>query len=308
MRQTLVMLALLSACSPAPESGRTPIRLALNWFPEPEFGGFYEGVRTGIYEAAGFDVEIVPGGPGAPTLSLLGAGKAQIAITSADDLLVKREKGVQAVAVWAAFQNSPQGLMVHANSPVQTLADIGQQQNARIAIEPGRPFQQHLWRHHNWNGVVEAVPYGGSIGPFLTDPAAIQQAYVTSEPCIAESKGAPVRFLSAADSGWNPYGTVVAVADPPPAWTEAFLAATATAWAAYLASPEATNAHIVSLNDQLDIALMDCISRLQHPFVDTGAPLGQQTAERWAGTVENLRAVGALSTTTSADGAWRPLP
>ena len=40
--RSLLILSLLVACSgePAPESSLTRVRLALNWFPEPEFGGF----------------------------------------------------------------------------------------------------------------------------------------------------------------------------------------------------------------------------------------------------------------------------
>ena len=95
-----MMLLMLLACGSSPDDdpASTPegpelrtVRLALNWFPEPEFGGFYEGVIGGHYEQAGFKVEIIPGGPGAPTLELLGAGKAEAAISAADDLLINIE-------------------------------------------------------------------------------------------------------------------------------------------------------------------------------------------------------------------------
>ena len=71
-----MMLLMLLACGSSDDDGSTAvdpgtelqeIRLALNWFPEPEFGGFYEGALGGHYERAGFKVEIIPGGPGAPT-------------------------------------------------------------------------------------------------------------------------------------------------------------------------------------------------------------------------------------------------
>ena len=133
----LLLSAALVACGgpPAPPSAAPapgaatpaalqPIRLALNWVPEPEFGGFYEGVLGGHYAAEGFDVQIIAGGPGAPTLELLSAGRAEVAITAADDLLLKRAKGAAAVGVWAAFQDTPQGLMVHAGGPVQQLTDV----------------------------------------------------------------------------------------------------------------------------------------------------------------------------------------
>lgn len=299
-------LTLVGCSGSAPESGGLqPIRLVLNWYPEPEFGGFYEGVLGDHYQKAGFDVEIVPGGPGAPSLELLGVGKAQVAITSADDLLVKRLKGVEAKAVWAAFQHSPQGLMVHAASPVTTLAQIPTLEDPRVAIEVGRPFHQFLWQEYGWEGKVEAVPYGGSVGPFLTDTSIIQQAYVTSEPCIAEAKGSPARFLSARDSGWNPYGTVVAVADPVPEWTARFVQATAEAWQAYLRAPDHANTMIIKQNDQLDVGLIGCITDLQRPYVTGDDGLGAMTEARWEQTATNLVKLGLLPEGVRAAGAWQ---
>ena len=47
------------------------MRLALNWKPEPEFGGFY----AANYKAHGLDVEILQGGVGTPTVQMVGAGQ-----------------------------------------------------------------------------------------------------------------------------------------------------------------------------------------------------------------------------------------
>ena len=44
---------------------------------------------------------------------------------------------------------------------------------------------------------MEAVPYAGLVGSFMTDESSIQQAYITSEPCIVRSKGGSPVFLEA---------------------------------------------------------------------------------------------------------------
>lgn len=308
-RPALGLLAALvcTGCSSSSDTDLTTIRLALNWYPEPEFGGFYEGVMGGHYEEVGLNVEIIPGGPGAPTLALLGAGNAQVAITSADDLLIKRLKGIEATAIWAAFQDSPQGLMVHESSPVTQLSDVVHQDSPRVAIEVGRPMHTFLWQQYGWEGKVEAVPYGGSVGVFLNDPLAIQQAYVTSEPCVARSKGAATRFLSVRDAGWNPYGTVVAVSDPEAEWVGAFVQATARAWRAYLRHPAQANSRIGGLNDQIDSTTLSCVTELQRPFVTGDDGLGGMTKERWETTASNLVKIGLLPEGVRAEGAWTVL-
>ena len=308
-------LPLLLACggepatsTPAPINGPPliKVRLALNWVPEPEFGGFYEGVLGGGYEASGFQVELIPGGPGAPTLELLGTGRAEAAISSADDLLMKREGGLRVVAGLTTFQHTPQGLMLHAESPVHSFADIGQHPELKVAIELGGPFQAMLWQRFGWEGKVAAVPYGGTVGPFLADPQMIQQAYVTAEPCIARARGAEVRFLPAAEAGWDPYLGVLAFAEPAPAWAGDFLAATRVAWADYLADPSRADAEMARLNPELDKALLPCIFEAQKPYLLGEAGFGSMSAERWEATRAALEEQGLLRSTPTADGAWIP--
>jgi len=246
----------------------------------------------------------VPGGPGAPTLELLASGRAQAAITSADDLLVKREKGVKAKAAWAGFQLTPVGIMAHAESGLSSIDELASHPEIQVAMEIGSPFQRWIWQSHGLQGKVQAVPTSGSVASFLADPHLAQQAYITSEPCVARAQGQEVRFLWASDAGWNPYGTVLAVADPPPPWTAAFVAATQQAWTAYLADPTAADAELVRRNDQLDPALMDCIATAQAPFVAGQDGLGTMTAARWRQTVDALVTVGILKPDTRPDNAW----
>ena len=284
---------------------RQTIRLALNWYPEPEFGGFYEGVLGGHYEAAGFDVTIIPGGPGAPTLELLASGQAEAAISAADDLLVKRSKGIEAVGVFPSLQINPQGVMVHSSSGLTTLEGIT---DGRVAIEIGSPFQSFLWKKYALEGKVEPIPYGGSVGPFLIDETFRQQAYITSEPCLAEGQGASVSFLKAADAGWNPYAALLALADPPPPWAADFVAATELAWQAYLDAPDRANAEMTRLNEQLKPDLIACITDAQRPFVTGEDGLGAMTEARWEAVNASLIDLGLLPAGALADGAWRVFP
>ncbi|MBK7756500.1 MAG: ABC transporter substrate-binding protein [Deltaproteobacteria bacterium] len=309
MRARLVILALsVFGCGDPPETPTSgpslvPITLALNWVPEPEFGGYYEGLLSGIYKDAGFDVTILPGGPDAPTLELLATGQAQVAIAAGEELLVRRHKGIEAVAIWPALQLNPAGLMTHAEGP-KTFEEI---QGGRVAIGVGSALHSYLWRRFGWEGKVEAVPYGGAIGPFLADKSLIQQAYITSEPCLAEAQGVKVSFLRAADAGWNPYGAVVTVADPPPPWAADFARATQRAWESYMKDPVRANAEIARLNDLVSPSVLGCISAAQAPFVTGTDGLGMMTKARWDATASTLVELGLIPAGSSADGAWRLL-
>src|SRR6185295_6469013 len=123
--------ALLAACGK--RAGK--IRLALNWKPDPQFGGFY----AAPYQAHGLDVEVLPGGAGTPTIQMVGAGSAEFGVVSADELVVARSQGNDVVALFAVFQNNPQGIMVHASRKLTSLADL-LKSGATLALQRGLPY------------------------------------------------------------------------------------------------------------------------------------------------------------------------
>lgn len=283
-----MLLVLALACStpekseaPAPAAGPakpalTTVRVGLNWYPEPEFGGFYEAQISGAYERAGLAVEIIPGGPGTPVLEMLDAGNLDVAISGADDLLVRRAKGLNAVAILPGFQDSPVGLMTHVGGPAR-FEDV----KGRVAIEAGSPFQVFLAKKYGWEGKVEMVPTTGTIGPFAADPELVQQAYITSEPCQAEDQGVAIQFLPGRDAGWNPYASLAVVKDASAPWVKPFHDASLSGWNDYLAAPARANAEIQRLNPNMVEKRLVCITEKQRSFVTGTDGVGVMTQARW---------------------------
>ena len=87
--KTLPAAGLLVSCGKPSKT-----RLALNWKPDPQFGGFY----AAPYDKYGLAVDLLPGGAGTPTVQMIGAGTADFGIVSADELIVARSKGNDVVA------------------------------------------------------------------------------------------------------------------------------------------------------------------------------------------------------------------
>jgi NitT/TauT family transport system substrate-binding protein len=189
--------------------------------------------------------------------------------------------------------------MAHADAKLTKFEDI----HGRIAIEAGSPFQQFLWGKYGWEGKVEMVPSTGSIGPFAADPALVQQAYVTSEPCVAEGQGLTITFLPGRDAGWNPYSSLAVVrgADKAEPWAKAFRDASLAGWQGYLADPARANAEITKLNPNMPADRMGCIVARQKPFVEGTDGVGKMTAARWEEAAAALRSVGQQA---DATGAW----
>ncbi len=304
-----MLLTLLLACSapapaPTPEvaPAQKPIKVSLNWFAEPEFGGFYQAWLDGTYQAAGLAVELVPGGPGVPVLEMLANNKTDVAISGAEDLLIRRAQGLDAVAVYPGFQDSPVGLLVHEAGPT-SFAEV----TGPVAIENGSAFQKFLWARFVWEGKVPMVPTTGQLGPFAADPKLVQQGYVTSEPCVADSMGLTTRFLPGRDAGWNPYASLAVVrgADRSADWVKAFTAASRTGWERYLADPAPANKVIAIQNPEMTPERLTCIVARQRPYVAGTDGVGVMTEARWTEIAAALVSIGEK---VEATGAWVPPP
>ena len=88
----------------------TTYKLALNWLPEPQFGGFYQALIDDEFKKQGLNVEILPGGSGTPTVQMLTKGVVDFAIVSAEEILISNDKNLKntVVGIFAAFQKNPQ--------------------------------------------------------------------------------------------------------------------------------------------------------------------------------------------------------
>src|SRR5258708_34974395 len=131
--KTVPALGLLTSCGKP-----SRIKLALNWKPEPEFGGFY----LAPYSKHGLDVDILPGGAGTPTVQMVGAGSADFGIVSADEIVLARSHGNDVVALFAVFQDSPAGIMAHASRNLTGIGDVLKE--GTLGLESGLPFSRLL--------------------------------------------------------------------------------------------------------------------------------------------------------------------
>jgi NitT/TauT family transport system substrate-binding protein len=289
----------LAACA-----GEEPsLELALNWKPEPEFGGIFEAERSGAFARRGLDFART-GGPGAPVVQMVTAGKVPFGIASADEVVLARAQGSDVVAVFATYQTAPVGLMTHAARGVETLAELFGA-GGTLAVEPGMPYVK--WLEHRYGfGKFEVVPYSYSIGPFLEDPAMTQQVFVTSEPIAARRAGADPKVFLVAASGYDPYTAVVIthgqLLREEPATVEALVAALREGWRDYLEDPGPANALMSPLNAEMDDEAFCLAAEAQQPLIETGdAPLGSMRAERWTELGEQLQQLGLLETPEPAE-------
>jgi NitT/TauT family transport system substrate-binding protein len=302
-------LCLAAGCkkaAPTSASGLFPVVLQTDWYPQPEQGGFYEALLKGYYKGEGLDVTITPGGPYVVAEQQVSTGAAQFAMGTSDQVLVKASRGLPLVAVAATMQMDPQCVMVHAESPVKTFAELN---GHAIAVKPGSIWFEYLVKRFNLSETRE-IPATYSVANFLKDPNYIQQCFVTSEPFFAEKGGAKVRTLLVSDTGYRPYRvffTSQTFSKEHPEIVAKFVRASLKGWRAFLADPTATEGEIGKLNPALSPEQMAfSVKTLTDGHFVTGDPdrFGQFAPERWATMEKQLEDLKVITSPVDPTTAY----
>ena len=304
--QIVPAVAVLASCGKSPSK----TRLALNWKPDPQFGGFY----AGPYQAHGLDVEILPGGAGTPTIQMVGAGSAEFGVVSADELVVARSQGNDVVALFALFQNNPQGIMVHAERKLASLAELFKTPGT-VALQRGLPYARLLEKKFGFEKVKIVPSPGGDISAFLTDKNFAQQCFIMSEPLTARHQGANVQVFPVSDAGYNPYTTVLATSGEylrrNPDRTSLMIAAVREGWRLYLENPQPTNQRMNQMNPSIAPEVFAEVAEAQKPFIETDDTrrngLGTMTRARWETLISQLRELGDIQNAPAPDECFRSI-
>ena len=301
----------LSACNQSqvePDAdGRIRLRFATDWRAQAEHGGFYQALASGAYERRGLNVQIIQGGPGVNVPQLLASNAVELGMGSNSFITMNLvAEGAPVKAVAAFFQKDPQVLIAHPDPALQSIADL-----------QGRPFLLAdasinafwVWLKAKYGFTDDQVrKYTFNPAPFLADPRAVQQGYLTSEPyTIRKIAGFEPRVFLLADEGYPSYATMVlapnAFARDNAAALRSFIAASAEGWRDYIQGDgKAADALIRQANPDMTQDVLDqAREKLKaHGIVDGGDAalygLGAMTEERWE----------SFFTVTSEAGVYPP--
>ena len=299
MLHRLTIWAGLLATLIAPAAALEPVSFATDWKAQAEQGGFYQAKALGLYEKAGLDVTIRSGGPGVNIPQLLGARAIDFGMGSNSFIPLNMVKArVPAKAVMAAFQKDPQVLITHPRSDITGLADM---RDKPIMIADASVNAFWVWLKARFGFSDRQIrKYTFNLAPFLVNPQAIQQGYVTSEPYTIETRGgfAPQVFLLS-DFGYPSYAAMVLARNDmiitEPEKVQAFVNASIEGWRSYIyGDPTPGNRLIMAANpdmtpDIIEQAIEQIRSRaMLIPENGDSQAIGTMQTERWQEFFETM--------------------
>jgi NitT/TauT family transport system substrate-binding protein len=267
------------------------VSFGTDWKAEAEHGGYYQAIATGIYKGHGLEVTLRQGGPQVNHAQLLAAGRLDfnLAPNSFGPLNFVGEN-IPMVGVAAIFQKDPSVLIAHPGQGNDSLAALT---GKPIMIGSDTRITSWMFLKNKFGYTDEQIrPYTFSVAPFLADPKAIQQGYLSSEPFTIESEGVkPVVFLLA-DAGYSSYGSLIQTSDKlareQPDLVQRFVDASIEGWYSYLyGDPAPANELIKRDNPEMTDALLAYgIAKIkEYGIVDSGNAkangIGAMTDARW---------------------------
>lgn len=267
------------------------VTFGTDWQAEAEHGGYYQAIATGIYERHGLKVTLRQGGPQVNHAQLLAAGRLDFdeAPNSFTGLNFVQQN-IPMVAVAAFFQKDPSVLIAHAGVGNDSLAAL---KGKPIMIGADTRVGYWLFLKAKFGYTDDQIrPYNFNPAPFLANPNAVQQGYLTSEPFLIEQQGVkPIVFLLA-DSGYTSYGSLIEISqkliDTKPDLVQRFVDASIEGWYSYLyGDPAPANALIKADNpEESDALIAYAIAQMKaNGIVNSGNSLtqgiGAMSDARW---------------------------
>ena len=290
------------------------VNFGTDWKAEAEHGGYYQAIATGIYKKHGLDVNLRPGGPQVNHAQLLAAGALDFNIASNSFMPLNYvRENIPMIAVAAIFQKDPSVLIAHPGQGDDSLAAL---KGKPIMIGSDTRVTSWQFLKQKFGYTDDQIrPYTFSVAPFLADPKAIQQGYLTSEPFTIEKEGVRPVALLLADAGYSSYGglieTSAKLAQEKPDLVQRFVDASIEGWYSYLhGDPAPGNALIKKDNPEMTDALLAYgIAKMkEYGVVDSGdakaTGIGAMTDARWKDFFETMAKAGVYPADTELKKAY----
>ena len=277
-----------------------------NWRAQAEHGGFYLAKATGLFQKAGIDIDLKPGGPQQNPSQLLLGGAVDCVMSNSFEAMNYVKEKLPFLCIASYFQKDPQVIISHPGVGHDSLEAL--KGKPILVGAGGRTSYWPFLKARFGYAEEQARPYTFNMAPFIADKNMSQQGFVTSEPFAIEKESGikPVVHLIA-DAGFDNYNTTANISqklvDTKKDVIQRFINASLQGWAEYMKNGDGTKAANELIkkdnpdmsDDKLAFALKTMTDR---GIVRSGDALklgiGAMTDARWANFYDQMTKAGVF--------------
>jgi putative hydroxymethylpyrimidine transport system substrate-binding protein len=295
---SLILVALgLSACGEkkdvisAPAGSAQPVTLMLDWVPNADHVGIYQGLAEGDFAKAAIDLHPqVPSDPATP-LELLAAGKVDAAISYEPEVMLARNRGLPLVSVAALVQKPLTSLISLASKHVTSVSSLRGKTVGDAGIAYQHAYLNTILTHAGVSpSRVKEVNVGANLVPAMLSGRvdATLGGYWNVEAIQLQQRGKRANVLRVDQLGVPTYDELVLVVTrkmiaTKPDLVRRLVQAMARGYASARRDPQAAVQSLVRANPGLDqrLALAGTKATLPDFFPAAGKPWGFQDPAQW---------------------------
>jgi NitT/TauT family transport system substrate-binding protein len=294
----------LFGCKPAhPPRAPDPVRLQLKWFHQAQFAGFYLAQEKGHYARENLKVTFLEGGPEVDLSGRVMEGRADFAVLSPDDFLLRRSDGAPLKALAAIYRRSAVVFVARADSGIEKPADFLGRTVAARNEGGAREFYIQLLAMMHRLGLnadrVKLTSYDPAYTDFLAGRVDITPCYSTGGLIRLRKQGLKLNLIRPDDYGIHFYSDILITHErlisEKPDLVRRFLRASLKGWQEAIEDyPQGVQAALkyAKLKDPaLQTAMMEALLPLVHTGEDR---IGWMRPETWQGMAETLSRQGLI--------------
>lgn len=283
----------------------TAVSVQTDWFPSTDHAALYAAEALGFFEKRNLDVEIRPGGPGIRAANDVVTGNVTFGMAIPENVVLASAEGAELVTFFATYQQSPIGLMVHAESGITDLTGLRE-----VQVFPGQVFWEVLKAENDL--AADEIAYDGSLAAWLENKGWAVQAFATTNPNVARVNGADPVMLTATSLGFRSYAATIFTTDSyasqNPEVVRAFAEALQEGLEAFLADPAVVIAYINSVSPDFAIAIGEAAFPVMSELVVSETTerlgLGSMDGAVWDDVAARMFAAGIISTEVAGSDLW----
>lgn len=255
-KQMVLGASMLAALGLA--QAQTKVDFILNWVPGGDHAPYFYAVKQGWYKDAGIDLNIESGKGSALATQKVGAGANPIGLADLAGVMVGIGKGVDAVAVYNVYANSPQGMYWLKSSGITGVKDFP---GKRIGNPPGDGARTVWPALAKANGVDPNsvtwvnIAANAKLSALKAKSIDITTSFYNIHHIFQAQLGDDMGFLAWRDAGLNTYGNSIIVnrrfLESNKDAVAAFVKVTQRAFAACVEKPEPCVQALVDANGAL---------------------------------------------------------
>ncbi|MFC1503254.1 ABC transporter substrate-binding protein [Pseudomonadota bacterium] len=288
------------------------VTLQLRWLHQAQSAGFYMAKAKGLYQQAGLNVVIKPGGNNQVPLKEVLAKRADFGVGNTE-VLVAYGHRFPVVALATVFQQSPSILITTENSNIQTLDDLVGKKVMMFSGTEDAELITLLAKNNIELTKLEQVTTSANIEDLISGKIDAFNGYLTNEPYYLKERGLNPLIFNPADYGINFYSDIIFthqdLAKNNPELVDRFRQASIEGWYYALSNIEET-LDVIEQRYQTNKTrehLRFELTTTAHMIMSDLIEIGRMNPNRWQQIADQLAALNMIPATTIDENFLYPL-